>query len=419
MRRLTSFVVVLFVAVVCMTCDSVPLTAPTNSTILLTAGTNVLPVGGSTTLTAEVIEPGGTTVHNGTTVRFFTSLGRVDPVEAQTRNGIATATFFAGDASGLADVRATSGGAGGGSSTPSTGTGGTGTTTPASSGGSSLTITIGAAAIKTVTVRVNPSTVSQNGGSVQVVATVASETGRLLSNIPVSFSATHGTFSSGSAVTDAAGEASVMLNTNADTDVTATAGAVTSAVSKVTVLPAPSILLTCAVGTAGSCAAISTGETVTFTATKATGSSTISSSTLDFGDGQSVSLGSLSSPQSVAHQYSTAGTYTARLSATDVNGDNTTTTAVIRVEDLVAILSLTITNTQTRTVQATATLSAIGVNIARYEWTFGPDASQSSLITTSGSASVSFTTPGTKVVTVRIVLTDGRSATASAQIDVP
>jgi plastocyanin len=417
MRRLTSFVVVLGVAVLSSTCDSVPLTAPTNSTIVLTAGTTVLPVGGSTVLTAEVIEPAGTAVHNGTTVRFFTSLGRVDPAEAQTRNGIATATFFAGDASGLADVRATSGGAGGGSTTPSTGTGGT--TTPASNGGSSITITIGAAAIKTVTVRVNPSTVSQNGGSVQVVATVASETGRLLSNIPVSFSATHGAFSSGSAITDAAGEASVMLNTNADTDVTATAGAVTSAVAKVTVLPAPSILLTCAVGTSGSCAAISTGETVTFTATKASGSSVISSSTLDFGDGQSVSLGSLSSPQSVAHQYSAAGTYTARLSATDVNGDNTTTTAVIRVEDLVATLSLTITNTQTRTVQATATLSAIGVNIARYEWTFAPDASQSALTTTNGSATVSFASAGTKVVTVRIVLTDGRSATASAQIQVP
>jgi PKD repeat protein len=149
------------------------------------------------------------------------------------------------------------------------------------------------------------------------------------------------------------------------------------------------------------------------------GSSVISSSTLDFGDGQSVSLGSLSSPQSVAHRYNSAGTYTARLSATDVNGDNTTTTFVIRVEDLVATLSLTLTNTQTRTVQATATLSAIGVNIARYEWTFAPDANQAALTTTSASATVSFAGPGTKDVTVRIVLTDGRSATASAQIQVP
>jgi len=421
MFRSTSFVLILVAAGVCMTCDSVPLTAPTNSTIVLTAGTRVLPVGGSTQLTAELIEQAGTPVHDGTTVRFLTSLGRVDPAEAQTRNGIATTMFFAGDDSGIADVRASSGGAGGGSTPASNGGTGTGTTptTTTSSGGATIQITIGAAAIETVTVRANPATVSQNGGTVQVVATVAGTNGRLLSNIPVTFSATHGTLSSGTAVTDASGEAQVALNTNADTDVTATAGTKTSTAAKITVLPPPSILLTCTVGAAGTCASISTGETVTFTATKATGSSVISSSTLDFGDGQSVSLGSLSSPQSVAHRYNQAGTFTARLSATDVNGDNTTTTFVIRVEDLVATLSLTITNPQTRTVQAIATLSAIGVTIARYEWTFAPDASQSALTTTAGSATVNFAGPGTKDVTVRIVLTDGRSASASAQIQVP
>ena len=38
---------------------------------------------------AFVAEAGGTPVQNGTTVRFTTNLGRVDPVEAQTRNGMA------------------------------------------------------------------------------------------------------------------------------------------------------------------------------------------------------------------------------------------------------------------------------------------------------------------------------------------
>jgi hypothetical protein len=61
MFRSISFVLSLVAAAVCMTCDSVPLTAPTNSTIVLTAGTRVLPVGGNTQLTAEVIEQAGTT----------------------------------------------------------------------------------------------------------------------------------------------------------------------------------------------------------------------------------------------------------------------------------------------------------------------------------------------------------------------
>ena len=417
MFKRISFVTALVAAVSCTTCDHVPLTAPTNSSIALTAGTRVLPVGGSTLLTAEVIEQSGTPVQNGTTVRFFTTLGRVDPAEAQTRNGVATATFFAGDDSGIADVRATSGGASGGTGTTTTPPPGT-TTTP-TSGGSTIQITVGAAAIKTVTVRVNPATISQNGGTVQVVATVASDTGRLLSNIPVGFSATRGTLSSGNAVTDVAGEARVTLTTNAETDVTATAGAVTSTAAKVTVLAPPSITLTCAVGATNNCAAVTSGDTVTFTATRASGSSVIASSTLDFGDGQSESLGQLNSPVSVAHRYNQAGTYTARLTATDVNGETTTTTSVIRVDDLVASISVNVTNTVTHTVQAVATLSATNAIIARYEWTFDPDGSPRTLTTTTNTATSSFGTGGDKTVTVRVVLNDGRSATATAQIQVP
>jgi hypothetical protein len=423
MFRRISFAAVLVAAVASTTCDSVPLTAPTNSSITLTAATRVLPVGGSTQLTAEVIEQAGTPVQNGTTVRFTTSLGRVEPAEAQTRNGIATATFFAGDDSGIADVRATSGGAGGGGTTtppPSgNGNGSTTTTTPLTPG-SSVQISVGAAAIETVTVRVNPATVSQNGGTVQVIATVAGTNGRMLANIPVTFSATRGTLSSGTALTDGAGEAHVTLTTNAETDVTAIAGTKKSdPAAKVTVLPAPSVALTCAVGQVNNCASVVSGDTVTFTATRAEASSVFASSTLDFGDGQSESLGTLSSPVSVAHRYVQAGTYTARLSATDVNGETTTTTAVIRVDELVATISLNITNTVTRTVQATATLSATGATIARYEWTFGPDANPATITTTTNSATSSFATAGNKTVTVRVVLTDGRSATASAQIQVP
>src|ERR1044071_3802105 len=82
-------------AVLAVACDKVPLTAPASSTITLSAPTRTLPTGGSTELSAQVIEPAGTPVQNGTTVRFTTNLGRVDPVETTTRNGIATTTFFA------------------------------------------------------------------------------------------------------------------------------------------------------------------------------------------------------------------------------------------------------------------------------------------------------------------------------------
>jgi hypothetical protein len=423
--RRSYFAVGLALAVWCIACDKVPLTAPPQSTLTIQADSTVVPVGGSTQVSATVIEQAGTPVQNGTSVRFTTTLGRVDPVEAQTRNGVAATTFYAGDSSGVAEVRASSGGAGaGGTSTPTTPSTPTSPsttpTTPAATSSNAVMISVGSAAVDTVTVRANPATVSQNGGTVQVIATVVGAGGRALPNIPVVFSATHGTLSASSGSTDASGEARVSLTTNADTDITATAGTKKSdPVAHVTATPGPSVTLTCAVGSITNCATVAVGDTVTFTASRPTASSPLTSSTLDFGDGQSASLGTLTSSVSIAHRYNQAGTYTARLTATDINGENTTTTTVITVTDLVATISLTITNTVSRTVQATATLNAPGTTIARYEWTFGPDATQSAFTTTTNSATSSFTTAGTKKVTVTVVLTDGRSAQASAQIDVP
>src|SRR4030095_8447846 len=117
------------------------------------------------------------------------------------------------------------------------------------------------------------------------------------------FSATHGTLSSGSAITDANGEARVSLTTNADTEISATAGTKKSETpAKVTATATPSVTVTRAGGAANNSASVSTGDTVTFTASRASSSSVISSSTLDFGDGQSESLGLLSSPVSVPHR---------------------------------------------------------------------------------------------------------------------
>src|SRR5262245_30821663 len=90
--RIVRALFVLLAVVGTAACEKVQLLAPTSSTITLSSSTHVLPTGGSTELQAVVIEQAGTPVHNGTTVRFSTTLGRVDPVEAQTRNGIASTT---------------------------------------------------------------------------------------------------------------------------------------------------------------------------------------------------------------------------------------------------------------------------------------------------------------------------------------
>src|SRR4029453_6280714 len=109
--RMKAGCIVAALALVAAGCDSVPLTAPTGSALTISAASTVVQAGGTTEVTAFVYESSGTPVHNGTTVRFTTNLGRMEPAEAQTRNGYAVATFIAGETSGVADVMATSGSA--------------------------------------------------------------------------------------------------------------------------------------------------------------------------------------------------------------------------------------------------------------------------------------------------------------------
>src|ERR1700682_4202494 len=78
-------------------CEKVPLLAPTGSTITMTTATNALPINGTATIVAQVLESAGTPPHSGTTVRFTTSLGTIEPADAQTdATGRVTVTFKAG-----------------------------------------------------------------------------------------------------------------------------------------------------------------------------------------------------------------------------------------------------------------------------------------------------------------------------------
>ncbi|HLG59425.1 MAG TPA: PKD domain-containing protein [Vicinamibacterales bacterium] len=406
MFRHVCFGIGVIVALAGVSCDKAQLLAPTNSTVTLSAQSRVLPTGGSTEVSAAVIESGGTPVQNGTTVRFTTTLGRVDPIEAQTRNGIAVTTFFAGNDSGIAEVRGTSGGAGG-TAPPATTPPTTTTTTT-----NIVQISVGSGAVDTVTVRANPAVVSTNGGTVNVIATVVGVGGRLLASIPVSFSSSRGTLSSTSVLTDANGEARVTLTTNADTDISVAAGTKT-ATAKVTSQPGPAVTLTCAVGAVTNCATVTVGQAVLFTAQRVTGSGAVTSSTLDFGDGASISLGSLASPVNASHSYSQTGTFTARLTATDANGETTTAVQPVQVSD-VANISVTTTKAG-MTVTATATVT--GANVSQYAWTF--QGTTPNATTSGNTATFTYAAAGTYTVSVTATLTDGRTVTASTPVVVP
>ena len=102
---------VLLGALIVTACDSSPLVAPVGSTISVFSTTTTLAPGGTAEISAVVIEEAGTPVHDGTVVRFSATLGTVNPVEVETRDGVALTTFTAGSMAGTAQIAATSGGA--------------------------------------------------------------------------------------------------------------------------------------------------------------------------------------------------------------------------------------------------------------------------------------------------------------------
>ena len=98
-------------AVTTIACQRVALLAPAGSTITLTTLAPTLPLNGTTSLIAQVIEPAGTPPQRGTLVTFTTSLGTIEPIEAETDpGGRVMVTFKAGTLSGTATITALSGG---------------------------------------------------------------------------------------------------------------------------------------------------------------------------------------------------------------------------------------------------------------------------------------------------------------------
>ncbi len=310
-------------------CDKVPLLAPSNSAITMSAASTTLSSGGSTEVQAYVRESSGTPVQNGTTVRFTVNLGRVDPVEAQTHNGVATTTFHADGASGVAQVRASSGGASGGTGDSAT---------------NLVQITVGTAAVAEsgIAVRANPSNVPASGGTVDVIATVVGSNNTALSGIPVSFSTNRGSLSASTATTDAAGQARVQLTTNRESTVTASVGSRSGTIT-IGVNAAATVTLTASSSPVA-------GQPLTLTVTPTTG--TAPRVVIDWGDNDRTDLGIVAAERRVTHTYNNAGGYT--IAATSTDGSETTNTAI----------GVTIANRPSPTVTASTSTPAAGANVA-------------------------------------------------------
>jgi adhesin/invasin len=399
MSKRFSLGVLIVAAAVGTGCEKVPLLAPTASTISVSAQTTVLPPGGSTPITATVVESGGTPVQNGTLVRFSASLGRVEPAEVETRGGSATTTFIAGSASGAARITATSGAASGGEG---------------DTAANVVTISIGGAAAATVTVSASPSRVGPSGGTVTVVASALDASGNRLVGVPINFSTDVGTLSASSAITDSNGEARVTLTTDRQAVVTARAGDKSATVT-VTVATAGTVSLTTAPANP-----VPFGTPVTLTVTPA--ANTSPRVVVTWGDGSSDDLGIVAAPRAATHTYQAAGSYTITATATADGQSFTTATSVTmapRPAINVNVTASTTTPAQCAPVTFTATVTGDATaSISSYRWTIASNTASEneSLTTSSNQLTRAFQTPGRKTVSVTATTIDGRTGDGQTQV---
>jgi hypothetical protein len=170
-------------------CGSAPFTAPPGSSISLVANPPfVVANGGSSVVSAIVVEPAGTFVPDGVEVFFFTDLGTIER-SGKTNAGVARVNFVSDSRSGTATVTAISGGsapAPAASASPSTGgavSSGTGTAT--------VTIAIGSALPTRVLVSADPTVMRSTGWS-NITANVFDDNGNPVAHVPVIFSVSGG-----------------------------------------------------------------------------------------------------------------------------------------------------------------------------------------------------------------------------------
>lgn len=400
-------------------CDKVPLLAPTGSVITLFAATNTVPLNSEIEIIANVIENGvaaappstggttgtpattptststpgaGTPVQNGTLVSFTTTLGRIEPSEARTNNGQVRVKLITGNQSGTASVTAFSGGA----------------------SGKLADLKVGSAAVERVVISASPQTLAPLGGSSTITARVEDVSGTGLPGIPVTFTTDNGTLNPSSATTDALGNAQTVLNTSRTAKVTANVAGKTADVT-VGLNPRTGVTIT------PPTTPVSAGQPATFTVSVAA-TANVRDVTVDFGDGRQQSLGALTGSVPVQHTYTEAGTYSVRAIATDASGfteQQSTSITILPGQPPAVIITASNNNPSIgETVIFTATVSGATSTILGYDWDFGDGALPRTAHTTGNRASTTYTTIGTKVITVRVVQASGPSGDGTTAVTV-
>jgi PKD repeat protein len=163
--------------------------------------------------------------------------------------------------------------------------------------------------------------------------------------------------------------------------------------------------------------------TFAITATTLSGAPPIQSVVVNYGDGSSDDLGSVSvtTPITVQHIYGDAGSYTPTVTATDTSGTTASASTVIIVQPIIVSITATPGTLDPQTFTFTANVSppagtASGITVASYTWNFGEGDPQ----TTSTNPTVhTYKTTGSKPVRVTVRTSTSKTASGSTTVQVP
>jgi hypothetical protein len=395
-----------------VSCDKVPLLAPTGTVITLIPTSNSLSLNSQIDIIATVIENGaaagtgtgsttssgaGTPVQNGTVITFTTTIGRIEPAEARTHNGQVTVRLLSAGQSGTARVTAFSGGA-----------------------SSAIDVKVGATGAERVVMNASPSTLPSTGGSSAITAQVTDIGGSGLANIPVTFTTSAGTVSPAATTTDANGVALTTLTTGATATVTARiAGAPNDTGGGTGATGGNSVTVTVGTRPLTTFAASPTfgpaGTPITFTVTPAADAN-ITGGTLSFGDGSSTQIGAIAGAATFVHSYTNPGEFTASVTANDATGGSQTlrTTVVIGAAS-VTLAADDSTATVGQAVTFTATLPKDAQALS-FRFTF--DDGTAPVTQTGNAVTHAFASPGSHTVRVDVTMVGGATATAFTTVTV-
>jgi PKD repeat protein len=299
------YAVVLVLILILGFCKAAVLTAPDNTTLIVTVNPPVIPLGGQAVVKVVAFKASGTPVPDGTVIFFSCDIGTIES-RKETLSGTAEVLFQSNDnRSGVATITVTSGNA---------------TVTP-----EAITITIGASGLSSLSLTADPPVLPVGGGASTLRVTAFDENFNPLANIPVTLSTNAGQLnSSGNVITtNANGAAEDLLTTTVTANVTALSGEVETSITvhvETNEGPTASFVY--------SPTSPKLGEKVNF---NASGSSdpddSIVSYQWDFGDGRS------DSGEKVTHKYKTAGTFTVVLVVEDNSGNRGSTSQTVSVSE--------------------------------------------------------------------------------------